>query len=243
MKDHSSKHSNLSSPNTPSYNKSDKHQKKVYSVMGEMGTLVLFDMLIPIASFYGLRAMGLHAFEALILGSLPTIAFVLYKIIKHQKVDMLALLVLAVMAFSVVMSFVTGSARFMLAKGGWFMGFVGVSFLVSLFLKKPFAFTITCSLLQRAKISGQHLDKLWSSLPRFRHVWRVSTIIWGTGFLCKAIVLVVMAYSLPVDLVPVLDAVLHIVAFVALQLITHMYYQQQGIWKLIFNPDLNQVKK
>ncbi|WPP51941.1 VC0807 family protein [Catalinimonas niigatensis] len=243
MKDHSPEHNNLSSPHTPSFGKSDKPQKKVYSVMGEMGTLLLFDMLIPIASFYGLRAMGVHAFVALMLGSLPTIGFVLYQIIRHQKVDMLALLVLAVMAFSVAMSFATGSARFMLARGGGVVGLVGSGFLVSLFLKKPLAFTITRSLLQRAKITGQHLDKLWNSLPHFRHVWRISTIIWGVGFLGKAVVLVVMAYSLPVDVVPVLDTVLHIVTFVALQIITHIYYQQQGIWKLIFNHDLNRVKK
>lgn len=241
MKDHSLEHNNSPSLNTP-FSKSDKHQERAYSLMGEMGLLLLFDMFIPIASFYGLRAMGVHAFAALILGALPTTGFVLYQIIKHQKVDMLALLVLAVMAFSVAMSFVTGSARFMLAKGGWFMGFVGSGFLVSLFLKKPLAFTITRSLLQRAKISGQHLDELWNSLPRFRHVWRISTFIWGVGFLCKAAVLVVMAYSLPIDVVPVLDTVLHIVTFVALQIITNVYYQQQGIWKLIFHTDLKKYE-
>lgn len=232
----------MQSPNSPSFNKSDKHSGRVSGLIREMGFPLLFGVVIPLARYYGLRAVGVKAFPALMLGALPTIGFELYQIIKHRKTDFLALFLSAILAFSVAMSFVTGSARFMLAKGGWFTGAIGGSFLVSLLLRKPFAFTIARNLLQRVKISQHHLDVLWESMPRFRRVWRMSTVIWGVGTLFNAVILVVMAYSLPIDIVPILDAMLHIVTFVALQIITNVYYKQQGIWKLIFHTDLKKYE-
>ena len=59
---------------------------------------LLFDLIIPVAGFYGLRKLGLSAFPALLLSGAPTAGFTLYHMLKHKKIDFLALLVLATMA-------------------------------------------------------------------------------------------------------------------------------------------------
>ena len=51
-------------------------------------------------------------------------------------------------------------------------------------------------------------DTLWDTSPRFRRNWQVSTIIWGTATLTDAIIRVVMAATLPVNLVPALAGAL-----------------------------------
>ena len=204
-------------------------------LLRELGIPLLFDVVMPIAAYYGLRVAGVGAFLALVLGALPTGGFAMYQIVKHRKADFLALFVLAILVGSVAMSFVAGSARFMLAKESWFMGAIGAGFLGSLLLRRPFAFTIARDLFQRVWASDNDWDSLWERVPRFRRVWRMSTVIWGVGTLLDAAILAVMAYTLPIDLVPVLGSVLHLGSFVALQVITHVYYKRQGVWELLFS--------
>ena len=55
------------------------------------------------------------------------------------------------------------------------------------------------------------------------------------GILLNAVIVVLMAYALPVDMVPILNAVVHLIIFVALQVATNIYYKKQGIWKLVFD--------
>ena len=196
---------------------------------------LLFDVIIPLAGYYALRFLGIRAFTALILAALPTVFFQLHQIIKHRKADFLALFILAIIALSVAASFITGSARFMLAKSGWVTAIIGLSFLGSLLLKRPFAFTIAKNLLVRFKIPEDHLNTLWGTESRFRRGWNVSTIIWGAGMLINAVLLVYMAYAFPVDRVPLLAAVLHGGTFIILQMITNSYLRKQGIWKLVFS--------
>lgn len=86
---------------------------------------------------------------------------------------------LAILGISVALAFITGSARFMLAKAGFFTAIIGGGFFASLLYKKPIVYTIAAYLLHRMKVSEDHLEELWTKVPRFRRVWRVSTIIWG----------------------------------------------------------------
>jgi hypothetical protein len=62
-------------------------------------------------------------------------------------------------------------------------------------------------------------DTLWDRAANFRRGWRVSSVIWGVGLLVDAMLRVVFAYALPVDLVPALSAAQFPVTMIALSLI------------------------
>lgn len=55
--------------------------------------------------------------------------------------------------------------------------------------------------------------------------------------LLDAVVRVVMAYTLPMDLVPGLGAVLWPVTLVLLQLVNGVYYEVAGLWRLTARHD------
>jgi hypothetical protein len=76
-------------------------------------------------------------------------------------------------------------------------------------------------------------DALWDAEPRFRRIWRVSTVIWGLALLADAVIRVVMAYTLPVDVVPGLGGALYPVTFVLIQIVTNVYYQVAGLNRLL----------
>lgn len=219
---------------------------RIWGLLRELSIPLAFSIVYPLAFFYGLRFIGLNAFHSLLIGALPILGFQVYRFIKKGKIDLLGSLMLGILALSVTMAFITGSARFMLAKAGVFIAFIGSVFLISLAFKKPLVFTLASYMLQRINISREHLESLWAGQAGFRRVWRVSTIIWGGSMLMNAGIVMLIAYMLPIDIVPVLNTVLNLFFFVMVQIVTHIYYKKQGVWRLVFypvategNPELN----
>ena len=109
---------------------------------------LMFDLIIPIGSFYGLRAAGVGTYPALLAGAvLPGLTAVV-RLIRHRRPDRLGMLVMAMMLLGAGVSLVTGSPQFLLAKEGWITGLWGAWFLASLLRRRPLAFRFSRQLLE-----------------------------------------------------------------------------------------------
>jgi len=64
-------------------------------------------------------------------------------------------------------------------------------------------------------------------------IGRVCTVIWGSAILADAVVRVVMAYTLPIGLVPALGGALWPVTFISLQFVTNVYFARSGFWRIL----------
>jgi len=80
------------------------------------------------------------------------------------------------------------------------------------------------------------MDRLWGEDPRFRHAWRRITVIWGITSVVDAVIRVVVAYTLPVPVVPAMDPVITVITIVALQIPTLVLLRRSGTWHLVFGP-------
>ncbi|WP_218043618.1 VC0807 family protein [Paramicrobacterium fandaimingii] len=211
--------------------------RRPLSGMGGQIGMIITDLVVPVAGFYILRGFGIDAVLALILAGLPTVVAIGIRSIKQRKVGALGIFVLAILAGSVLLSFVTGSPRFLLAREGWFTGAIGVGFLVSLRFRRPVAFTFARTMIESTPMAARlfpHLwDDLWESDPQFRRTWRVVTALWGVGMIADAIVRVIFAYALPVDTVPLVTGILWAVTFVVLQVAQHHYFIRVGLWQRV----------
>ena len=208
---------------------------------------LMFDLIIPIGSFYGLRAAGVGTYPALLAGAvLPGLTAVV-RLIRHRRPDRLGMLVMAMMLLGAGVSLVTGSPQFLLAKEGWITGLWGAWFLASLPGSRPLAFRFSRQLLEgrtgfrppagpSQKLPAASWDDLWETIPGFRRIWRISTLIWGCALLADAAIRVAMAYTMPIDLVPALGGALWPVTFIALQVITNIYYYRAGLWRMLRQP-------
>ncbi len=58
-------------------------------------------------------------------------------------------------------------------------------------------------------------------------------MIWGIATLIDAVIRLVMAYTLPVNVVPGLGGALWPVTFIALQVITNIYFARSGLWLIL----------
>lgn len=184
------------------------------------------DLVAPLAVYYGLRAFGVGDVLALLLGVLLPSIRSGYLLINQRRFDGFALFVLTTLVLSVLISFWTGSARFLLAKDGWLTGVAGLWILGTLFTSRKF-----CYLAARTLLPHKHaeLESEWVRSALFRRVWTVLTVVWGTGLFSDAAIRVVMAYTLPIDLVPALGSVQYVVLYGALQGATMVYLRRTRV--------------
>lgn len=201
------------------------------------GRRVLFgvarDVVVPIALYYGLRAAGVSVFVALLAGAVLPALTAAAQWLRTRSLEGMAGFVAGIMLLGVAAALVSGSPRFLLAKDGWLTGVAGLWFLVSVRARRPLVFHGGRPLLEgRFRSDGTSWDVLWEREPAFRRIWRVSTVIWGVAMLVDAAVRVVMAYTLPVDAVPGLGALLWPVTLLLLQVVNGVYYEVAGLWRL-----------
>ncbi len=100
------------------------------------------------------------------------------------RLDTVSVLVLASFVVSIIASLIAHNPRFLLAKEGLITGAWGVWFLASLAAQRPAAFVFARPLMEGRRVfTADGWDVLWQSEPRFRRIWRTSSIIWGGALL------------------------------------------------------------
>jgi hypothetical protein len=192
------------------------------------------DIAAPIALYYLLHAAGVASLMALAAGAVIPALGATWQLAVRHRTDAVALLVLGTVAASLVISVIAHSPRFLLAKDGLITAVWGGWFLATVLARRPAAFLFARPLLEGRRVfAAGSWDDLWDAEPRFRRIWRVATVMWGIGLLADAVIRVAMACTLPVDVVPGLGGALFPVTFVLLQVVSNVYYQRAGLYRML----------
>lgn len=202
--------------------------------LGRQLAQLAFDVVAPIVIYYVLHSAGASNLWALAAGAaLPALGAV-HAWLAHRRLNGIAVFVMATMLVSILVSVIAGSPRFLLAKDGLITGLWGVWMVSSVRAGRPAALVFARPLMEHMPIyASRSWDVLWEIEPQFRRIWRVSSVMWGVGLLVDAAIRVVISYTLPVHVVPGLGGLLYPATFVALQLITNVYYTHAGLWRLL----------
>ncbi len=200
---------------------------------GQLGLLAV-DIGAPVALYYVLHSAGVSNLAALSITAVLPALSACYKLAVQRRVDPVALVVLATITVSIIVSVIAHSPRFLLARDGLITALWGLWFFATLAARRPAAFIFARSFMEGRKIFGtRSWDSLWETNERFRRIWRTSTVIWGTALLVDAALRIAMSYSLPIDVVPGLGGALWPVTFVAIQVITNVYYNLAGLYRIL----------
>jgi uncharacterized membrane protein len=144
-----------------------------------------FDIVGPLAAYYGLKAAGLSNVSALVLsGVLPAVR-VIGGLISHRKVDALGLLVLIGIAVGSTVGLVTHNAKLVLLEGIVPTAVFGAVCLGSLATAKPMMFRFALTFMGPDTKKGREFADMWR-YRGFRHVFRVITIVWGVAYILEA---------------------------------------------------------
>lgn len=189
------------------------------------------DIGLPMALYYVLRASGVEYHTALVVSSFIPGLSVVSDLLRRRKPDRLGLYMTVMMLASAVVSLLVHDGRLLLAKDGWFTAVAGLWFLAGARGERPLAFVFTRFLLEgRVGPNRESWDVLWERLPAFRRIWRVVSVIYGTGLLIDAVVRVVIAYTLPVDAVPGVNTAQYVVWLLLMQVAINVYLVPSGLY-------------
>jgi hypothetical protein len=187
-------------------------------------------LAVPLVVYYGLRHAGASVYLAVLTSTVVSVVPSAATLLRERRLDHLSTYAMAMMLGALVLSLVSGSPRFLLAKGALLTGATGVWFLVSARGPRPLAYTFVKPLLEGRLGWPAGWDAAWAASPRFQRMWRVSSVLWGIGTLADAALRVVMAWSLPPDRVPLLANLLYGVTTAVLIVVTNIWYIACGAW-------------
>src|SRR5215217_4886651 len=105
----------------------------------------LFDVAIPLAVYYGLRAFGVSQWWALIAGILVAIPRILLTIWRARRIDLMAVFTISVMVFSLTIGLLTDSPRALAVREGWvgaLLGLFGLWMVISVLVRRPLLMTL-----------------------------------------------------------------------------------------------------
>lgn len=181
-------------------------------------------LAVPSLLFYLLRFLGSGIYLALVISTLVSAVPLLVSLVRDRRLDGLSTFFTAMLLGGLVVSALPGDTRFLLAREALMTGVTGVWFLASVRAARPLSYHFTKPLLEgRFRWPGDW-DQLWQHSPRFRRMWRVSSLLWGIGILADAVLRVVLAYTVRPDLVPALGLALYVVTVVVLNIVVTLYY-------------------
>jgi hypothetical protein len=194
-------------------------------------------IVVPTALYYVFHAAGLSNLTALTLAAIVPALSAVYNLLVRRNVDAFALLGLASIVVTIVPSLIAHDPRFLLARDGLITGLWGCWFYATLHLRRPAAFLFARPLMEGRKVFGTRpWERLWETSHQFRRIWRFATVVFGTGLLIDAVIRVVIAYTLPVSVVPALGGALWPVTFVLIQVVTNIYYHRAGLYRILGAP-------
>ncbi|MCI3134642.1 VC0807 family protein [Phenylobacterium aquaticum] len=167
----------------------------------QLGLQLIFELALPLAGYYGLRAAGAAPWLALTAGGALTAPWILYGLLRHRRLDMTALFTLSLLLVGAAASAVTGDPRLMLVKDGAIGALLGLWFLGSVPTRRPFIMTTSRAVVvAKVGVAGADAwEARWEDDADFRRHIRILSAIWGVVFLGDAGIRVALAYALPLD--------------------------------------------
>ncbi len=206
-------------------------------------------VLLPLGGYYLLRQVGLDPLSALLITTGISAIGTAGQVIRSRNMLSLDAAMLLFTLAAIGQGLIHGNPRFLLAIDSALTGSGGVWFLLTARTERPFAFVISRALIERRyrlmhaligrgyRLTSESWGSIWDRSPEFRRIWRVSTVAWGFGSVVDAAIRLVMALTLPIDVVPGLNAILYLATFVVLQIVTNTWYYRAGLWNILRAPE------
>lgn len=161
---------------------------------------LLIDVGVPVGTYYLLRdAFGVSLWLSLALSSLGPAMRAIAGLVAERKLNLLAVLMLAVNLTGIAVSFLTGNPRSMIAKDSIISGVIAFAILGSVVLRRPLMSAGLKPFMTRGEPQRTAAwDRLAAASPRFRRLELLFSTIWGLTLLAECAARLVGAYTLPV---------------------------------------------
>jgi hypothetical protein len=177
-------------------------------VLANWGPTILFNVALPLLTYFVLTGRGAPAVVALLASGVWPIVESALSFALRRRLDDFAVLTLIFIALGVVAGLGFNSARLVLIKESVVTGLFGVVALCSLALPRPLMFYFGRKFATNGTPEGiAHWNGLWQ-YSSFRHTQRVITVVWGVVSLVEALLRIGLSYALSTSVMTVVSSIL-----------------------------------
>jgi hypothetical protein len=118
----------------------------------------------------------------LVASAVPPLAWSLVELARFRRVDAVSAIVLLGIVLSLVAMAFGGGPRVLLMRECFASGAIGVTFLLSLFARRPLVFYLARATVAReTPASVARFERLWNERRAFASAMRMLTVVWGVG--------------------------------------------------------------
>lgn len=137
---------------------------------------------------------------ALIISTVPPILWSLIELVRFRRIDALSMMVVAGIVLSILAMALGGSARMLLLRESLVSGLIGVTFLLTLPLRRPLIFYLARATVAREMEGGAaRFEALWQERPALVSSMRLMTLLWGVGLTGETALRLWMALTWPIE--------------------------------------------
>ena len=137
---------------------------------------------------------------ALIVSAVPPLLWSLVELVRFRRVDALSMMIVGGIVLSIAAMGLGGSTRMLLLRESLVSGFIGVTFLLTLPLRRPLIFYLARATVAREMEGGAaRFESLWQERPALVSSMRLMTLVWGVGLSCETALRSWMALTWPIE--------------------------------------------
>ncbi|MGW4061046.1 VC0807 family protein [Amycolatopsis sp. NPDC004747] len=186
------------------------------------------EIAVPMGIYYALHSFGASDFTALAASGVFPLARTLFQFAKDRTLNSLALVVLVTNVVGMLLTFVTGDARMMIAKDSLGSGITGLVILASAFTAAPIMTKTMRPFLTRGNAEREAAWERLAGTGSFDAILRRCSVIWGIGFAVESAVRVAGAFTLPVSTMVWLSTVIFAGAFAVIMVVSGKVAEKAG---------------
>jgi hypothetical protein len=196
--------------------------------------MTVINIVVPTVAYYVLRSIEVAQLSALIISGLLPLLHMFGHYIRYRLVESFQVFTFIVVIFSMALSMIQGSPRFLLATDGIMLTALAIANFLSLAADKPLPYHITLSMFQGTKygdkINVDAWDRAWNRNGETGHAWRIITIAGAASDLFFAVTRVLFAFLLPIDAVPIINGIITLVSLPFIWGLAIAYLRKKGAW-------------
>jgi len=182
--------------------------------------MLFFDVGLPVLAYFAAELLGASTYAALLTGTVVAGLRMLWVAVHQRRLDPVALFLLAMFGAGLALTFLTGDARFVLAKDSAMACAAGLVLVVSCLVKRPIAF-YAAQRLARSAGSGRHEEfQAGAGTEAMRARWVRVSLVWGFSLLAEAGLRITAIYLLPIGVAANVSQALMVAMYAGLLLWT-----------------------
>ncbi|TAM04613.1 MAG: hypothetical protein EPN70_11105 [Paraburkholderia sp.] len=136
----------------------------------------------------------------LIASAVPPVVWSIVELARFRRIDALSAIVLFGIVLSLGAMALGGGPRVLLMRESLASGAIGVTFLASLFARRPLVFYLARATVARETPEGAaRFELLWAEQRDFASAMRMLTIVWGLGMTGDAALRTWLAATWPIE--------------------------------------------